>query len=269
MGTEEIYELILSKATKIKVVFGGNGDGKCNDPGGCGGVMEPGKGKGDKASADAVAREWEATVRMAVNAARAHNAGKVPGYLERLVTQLKAPKKNWRDETRNFVDQSMVKDYSWTRPNRRYLSSGLYLPGMRSDSLHHLVCFIDLSGSVNDKMKQCMVSEVAGALDQGVADHLTVVYVDTEVRHVDEFQQGDIVTCKVLAGGGTDFAQPFQWLKETIPDASCVIFLTDMCTSSWGEEPECPVLWGAYLPEHMLAHYQPPFGKVITVDTSE
>jgi predicted metal-dependent peptidase len=193
----------------------------------------------------------------------------LPGYLERLVTALEEPKVSWREVTRQFIDQSMSKDYSWSKPNRRFISRGMTLPGFISDALHHLVMVLDVSGSVDETMMQTFVSEVAGALNDGTADKLTVLYADTDVRKVDEFTPGDVVACKTVGGGGTCFNDSFRWIKENAPDAACIVYLTDMLTSSFGEDLGIPTLWACYLPANHLATINPPFGTKIAVDTSE
>lgn len=277
MSTEEIYEKIYQDVPKMKISFGAG-----NDPGSMGTVTDApgqGSGEGDKkdgqgqgpstaAAKDAMDREWEATIRIAVNAAQRANAGKLPGYLERLVEHLQAPKVSWRDLLRQYIDQSMSKDHSWQRPNRRFVSSGTYLPGFVPDALHKLVAFVDCSGSISEEMLHEYVSEIAGALDQGTADELVVAYVDTDVRAVDEWLQGDLVKARVVAGGGTDFKTAMEWVREAHPDAQAGIFLTDMMTNSFGEDPGFPMLWAAFnVPASTLASYVPPFGSVIPVDT--
>lgn len=271
LSSEEIYARLYDTVEKIKQMIGAageGGEGQNNDPGGFGMVMDAGK-NGNKAEQDNIAREWEANVRMAVNVAQAANAGKVPAYLERLVKQLKAPRISWRDLTRQFIDASMTKDYTWARPNRRYISQGTYMPGFISDSLNHLVFVGDVSGSISEAVMRAYVSEVAGALDDGVADKLTVIYADTHVRHVDEFMQGDVVTCRTVGGGGTDFNDSFRWIREHAPDASAVVYLTDMMPNGqegWGTEPDCPMLWGAFVSESYLKGVKVPFGQVVHVD---
>jgi predicted metal-dependent peptidase len=275
MSTEEIYEKIPDPPKQE-----GGGGYVVVDIGGCGAVMDAGAGPGDpddegegngqggaKLSPEQVAHGWQANVRMAVSVARANNAGQTPGYLERLVTQLKRPKVSWRDLTAQFIDQSMTTDYSFRRPNRRYIHAGLILPGNVADALHEMVMFVDCSGSIGEEMITAFVSEVAGALDSGTCDHLYVVYADTHVRVVDEYVPGDIVKAKCPDGGGTDFDNSFEWLAKNVPDAACVIYLTDMETGSFGKEPECPVLWGAYNTEARLPSFKPPFGTVVHVDS--
>lgn len=287
MSSEEVYELIrqdmekkLQKQAQQQKGQGGkggkdkgqgqNGQGEGEQDadayGNCGGVHDA---PGNKHEQDAIGREWDANVRMAVNVAKRANAGTLPGYLERLVTALEEPKVSWREVTRQFIDQSMSKDYSWSKPNRRFISRGMTLPGFISDALHHLVMVLDVSGSVDEKMMQTFVSEVAGALNDGTADKLTVLYADTDVRKVDEFVPGDIVACKTVGGGGTCFNDSFRWIKENASDAACIVYLTDMLTSSFGEDLGIPTLWAAFLPANHLATINPPFGTKIAVDTSE
>jgi predicted metal-dependent peptidase len=276
MNTEEIYEKIPDPP---KQPSGGGGAGKVIDVGGCGAVLDAGSGPGDpdgdpqgnggqgKLSPAQVAHEWQANVRMAVSVARANNAGQTPGYLSRLEVQLKKPKVSWRDLTAQFIDQSMTVDYSYRRPNRRYAGLGMIMPGVIPDALHKLVAFVDDSGSISHEMMNAFLSEVAGALDQGTCDNLIVAYADTQVHHVDEYVQGDVIKCNARDGGVTDFDNSFEWLAKEHPDAACVVYLTDMCTNSFGKDPGCPVLWGAFTTEDMLRQYVPSFGQVLHIES--
>jgi predicted metal-dependent peptidase len=269
-NTETIYDQLLSQVPKVMQGGGkdGDGDGKQIDVGVCGGVLDAPGDSGDKAQTD---QQWESAVRMAVETAKANNAGNVPGSLAKLVEQLKKPKVSWREKTRRFIDQSMIKDVSWSRLSRRSVGAGVLMPGYISDRLHHLIMIVDISGSISHEMCREMVSEAAGALDEGVADRISVLYADTKVQHVDEYVQGDIVECGKYYGGGTDFEDSFRWVKENAPDASCVIYLTDLCVSNFGEEPACPVLWATYCPNEQLyesysAHV--PFGMPIHISST-
>jgi predicted metal-dependent peptidase len=266
MTTEEVYDLL----PKIYIKSGsgsedGNGDGV--DPGNCGGVLDAPGNKGD---ADKVGQDWESSVRMAVNVARNNNAGQIPASLARLVGELKRPKVSWRDRTRNFVDQSMTKDVSWARINRRSVSLGVLMPGYVSDRLNHLVMIADTSSSVSMPMLTEFLSECAGALDQGTADQMTVIYADAAVCHVDNFVPGDLVAVPKdtnIGGGGTNFRPAFNYVKSHIPDASCVIYLTDMETCDFGDDPGCPTLWAVYTHGSRYDHLanSAPFGQAIHV----
>ena len=248
MNTEQVYDLLeqdpqMQKMMKMFAEGGSKGE-QGGDPGGCGGVFENPNDSGEKQ--DELKNNWETAVRMAIEVAKQKSIGNIPGTLRRLIDDLMKPKISWRDLTRRFIDQSMTKDVSWARPNRRSVGAGVLMPGLISDRLHHLVMLIDVSGSVDDAMMREFISEVAGALDEGTADKISVVYADTNVRHVDEFVVGDIVTCSPVGGGGTDFRDSFKWVAENAADASCVIYLTDLEVHDFGDDPGIPVLWAVY-----------------------
>lgn len=259
LNTEAIYDMI----PKIQISVMGAGE---KDPGGCGGVMDaPGGANGEAATQ----QTWEGAVRTAIAVAKANNAGNLPGSLKHLLDQLTKPKVSWKERTRRFIDQSMVKDVSWSRINRRSAALGTLMPGYVSDRLHHLVMVVDISGSISQELANAMVSEAAGALDEGTADKMTVIYADTQVQHIDEYVQGDIVTCGHYRGGGTDFADSFRWIKENAPEASCIIYLTDLEVYSFGEEPACPTLWAVYNREERLEQLvaNTPWGDAIHVSS--
>lgn len=266
--TEAVYDKLMQHAKQVaakagKGKKGGEGDGK--DLGGCGAVLDA---PGNSSEQEQVEQTWETSVRIAVETARANGCGNLPGSLKSLVEQLKRPKVSWREKTRQFIDQSMTKDVSWSRLSRRSAAIGCLMPGYVSDRLRQLVFFVDTSGSISFEMAREMISEVGGALDEGTADEIVVCYADTKVQHVDRFYAGDAVTVGRYTGGGTDFEDSFRWLKEEAPDASAVIYLTDLQVNNFGEEPSCPVLWATYAPETLFDKLaeRVPFGKAIHVD---
>lgn len=262
MSTEEIYDTF----PKIEILLSGIGDGK---GGGWNiGVINDTPGDGNKK--DDIKNTWEQSVRAAIQVAQGNNAGNIPGSLKSLIAQLEKPKVSWRDLTMRFIDQSMSKEISWSRIHRRSTALGILMPGVISDRLNKLVFFVDISGSVSHKMAREMVSEVAGALDQGTADMIVVAYADTQVQHVDEFHPGDLVTVGQYTGGGTAFSDSFRWLAANHPDASCVIYLTDLQVYDFGEDPGCPVMWAVFTPSAQYDNVasKVPFGNCIHVSES-
>ncbi len=259
MSTDTIYEQIrqdLIKANKtITTNYKWMGE-----------VLDAAK-PGSKQSADVVSRKWDGITRIAIGVARSRGAGTLPGYLQHILEILEEPELPWQAILAQWLDGNQKKDRSWARPNRRMISKGLIFPGPYSDSVDHLVACFDTSGSVSNEMLKKMLSEVGGALDTGMCDRLTAVYADTKVQHVDTYTAGDVFVPGRSGRGGTAFKNTFEWIKTNAPDASCVIYLTDMETSDWGEDPGIPVLWCAYAPKQVLSRYNPPFGKVIEVNS--
>src|SRR5690606_16425701 len=118
---------------------------------------------------------------------------------------LERPRVPWEQILRRFIDESLVKTYSWMRPNKRFLHTGLVLPGYVSDSVSHIVSVMDTSGSITDKLVEQYAAEKRALLDEGLADKLTVIYADTKVQNVQTFERGDVVQLDPKGGGGTNF----------------------------------------------------------------
>lgn len=277
MGAEAIYSALQKEASQQRPQAGQNGQaapgqdsgqgatGQAqgapggNDPGGCGEIMDAAPDAGGQQEAESV---WESRVRRAVNVAKAQNAGKIPGDLERLVETLNAPRVDWREVLRRFIDESAQRDFSWTRPNRRHIAAGLHLPGYVPDGLNHLVVAVDTSGSVDADTLASFAGELSAALDEGGADRVTVIYADRRVQRVDTFQAGDPLELNPVGGGGTAFADTFDYIERHAPDASAIVYFTDLQASRFGNEPAAPVIWAHW----GGAGAVPPFGEVLPID---
>jgi len=239
-----------------------------SDPGSCGGIMDAAPTLDAAAMAQAES-DIDQRIRQAIAVARKANGGELPGDLARLVGELKAPKLDARDMLRRFIDRSVSKTYAWTRPNKRYLSHGLTLPSLISDRPGHIVALVDVSGSLwSDAAQAALTSELQGALDNGAADQITVVYADVDVTGTAEYFPGDKIEVESTGGGGTDFALPLQWVADNCENVAAILYLTDMQTCDFGEEPEAPLLW---LVCGDPREAQPfikacPFGEVVYID---
>ncbi|WP_318911563.1 DUF2201 family putative metallopeptidase [Shinella zoogloeoides] len=211
--------------------------------------------------------EWKANVRQALAVAKKSNAGSIPGHLETIDEVTIAPRYNWKEELRAFIDQSNVKDYSWMHPNRRYIGQGLILPGLVSDSLAHLVCVIDDSSSIDMTAFNACAAEAKAALNEGSADKVTVVFCNAAVHRVETFERGDDMSITARGSGGTRFAPAFEWIADNAPDASAIVYLTDLDCRVFGEEPAAPVLWVAYGEKNAIARRAAavPFGEVLHI----
>ncbi len=84
-----------------------------------------------------------------------------------------------------------------------------------------------------------------------------VLYFDSTVCHADVFERDTEVTVAPHGGGGTDFAPVFEHMVQHSIDPVAVVFLTDLCCNSFGNEPACPVLWVTTRPGTA------PFGEIV------
>jgi predicted metal-dependent peptidase len=227
------------------------------DPGGCGGVLDP--GDGSQAAAKQSEAEWEVATAQAQQAAKTR--GQLPGRLDRLVEELLRPKVSWKDVLREFVSRNARNDHSWSPPNRRFLHQGLYLPGLRSEELGDIVLAIDTSGSIGQKELAEFASEAQGILDAYDCS-LTILFHDSEIAHVQQWQPSDgPLRLEAKGGGGTSHCCVFEWIRNQGAQPSCVVCFSDLYTDFPENVPDCPVLWAVTGGNQA----KPPFGQRVEV----
>lgn len=252
---------------KVMVPAGGEGDGegqkgqgKAPDPGGCGGVIDPGDG-GPAACAQAEA-DAKVMAAAAANAARQLKRGTMPAALGRLVDEILQPAVDWREVLREFIQRNARNDYSWAKPNRRFVGQGIYLPGLDGEELGDLVVAIDTSGSIGGPILDQFAAEVRSVLECNPA-RLTVLWCDCAIQHVQTWTPGDgDLQLEPRGGGGTSHRPVFDYVRDNDLNPVALVALTDMATEFPEEAPDYPVLW-AKVGEYDCT---PPFGTVVEIE---
>ena len=177
-------------------------------------------------------------------------AGKGAGGLNRELDELMAPKVDWREVLREFVKSACRANdtSSWRRVNRRFLSTGTYMPSMIGEKVGHLVIGIDTSGSIGGPELAEFLSEVKCIAEDVNPEKVDLLYWDCEVAGHETYEANnvrDIVqSTKPRGGGGTSPSCITEYLKEKKIDPECIIILTDgYVGSDWGGDWTRPVLW--------------------------
>lgn len=211
-------------------------------------------GEGSEAEQEQEAAEWRVKVAQAAQAAKM--MGKMSQGMERLVDEVLNPKIDWREVLQRFLVRCKADSRSFARFNRRFLPQGIYLPTVSGEAMGELVFAIDCSGSIGQEELNQFATEMQVVKDDLNPARLHVLYFDSEVSHVESYGADDELDIKMHGGGGTDFAPVFEKIEELAIEPVAVVFLTDLCCSSFGNEPACPVLWVSSHSE------QAPFGEV-------
>jgi len=240
--TEGIYNILPQPDDD-----GNNGHGDplddCNDGGDT---------PADKAQQEA---EWKVRVAQAAQAAKM--MGKLSANLARLVDEVLQPKVDWRDVLRRFIEKCKDDTRSFARPNRRFLSQGLYLPTASGERLGEIAFAIDCSGSIGQAELNQFAAEIRAVKEEGNPSAIHAVYFDSEVCHYDRFGRDDELQFAPHGGGGTDFAPVFEYMAEHGIEPVACVFLTDLCCSDFGDQPDYPVLWVS------TDEGTAPFGEVV------
>ncbi len=213
------------------------GSGTTEDPGGMGGVEDY------QAATEAEETEQEARWKVALSQAAnmAKGRGDLPGQLARMIGDILEPKADWRELLRRFVRDRATNDFSWSKPNPRYLQSGFILPSLYSEQMGRIVVAIDTSGSIDQDMLNAFMTEVESIVHEARPSKLTLIDCDARINSVREFEPGDTLPRDFSGGGGTDFSPVWKYLSQDDPPV-CAIYLTDL-DGRIGTEPNFPVIW--------------------------
>ncbi len=206
------------------------------------------------------AREWSIAASQATTLAV--QAGKVPSGLARTLEGAAKASLDWREILRRLWSETTPADYSWTRPNRRHIWTGLYLPGVTREGVGEIAIAIDCSGSVNPRQLSLFEAEVRSILEGQRPERVHVLYFDSVVHRVDTYRAGERVDLTPLGGGGTDFGPCFAWLDEHGIMPQALVFLTDLYGNFPASAPSYPVLWAS------TGNQPAPFGQVIPMQAA-
>lgn len=187
--------------------------------------------------------------------------GSMPEGLRRLVEATLYPKVRWQDVLREFFNSRSKNDFSYRRPSRRGIPSGLYLPICDSLSAGCIAVLVDTSGSEQtDEIQGAFLRELCGVQRDTKPERLLVASFDTTVHSVYEFGPMDEVPYQLRldGGGGTAFDDALRWAEQQ--GAEAIVVLTDLQGSA-RYQPSVPVLWAC-----RVAGVNGPFGTTIHVE---
>jgi predicted metal-dependent peptidase len=248
-----------------------------DENGGGGGQGQPGQGFDEhdwEGAQEMSAEEQKALERDIDEALRqgALAAGKMGSGGNRNFEDLLEAKVNWREALREFITSTCAgSDYStWRKPNRRYVSLGVYMPSGISEQIGEIVIAPDMSGSTfAPGMMQAIMSEVKGIAETVKADAVRLLYWDTKVCKDERYERHEldrlISTTKPEGGGGTEVQCVADYIAEHNIKAQAVIILTDgYLGGSWGNWSH-PTMWAVVDNRHAT----PPTGKVLHINSHD
>lgn len=217
------------------------------------GDMQPGEGDGSgdedgdddgRALSDSelevLEAERKATLAEAMNAAKMR--GKMPGFLEEIVTKAIATKIPWYDYLERYMVERAKVEQTWAKPNRRY-APAYYMPTLDSlGTMGEIVLVIDVSGSISQRELDHYAGHIQGIVQQCRPSMCHVLYVDTQVQKHVKFDKPDELQLEFYSGGGTDMPAAFNYCEKEGIAPAVMIVLTDGYTP-FGEDPGYPVFW--------------------------
>ena len=237
---------------------GGSGDGRGDGsgPGVTPGTGGPGSGSSDSSQQDGYSDfrpQFDPETEMNCIAlskntlmdVRNRSRGTAPSHLGLLLEELDKPHVAWQVLLRQFIRLCRGGAYSWMRPNRRFISRGLYLPGRQSKSFSGIVG-LDTSGSTIEDLPE-FIAELTGLLKSFGKYDLTIIECDAKIQQIWTVSSNeptpDLTQHKFKGGGGTDFNPVFEYIRDQELTPNVLIFFTDGYANCPAEKPPYPVLW--------------------------
>ncbi len=202
--------------------------------------------------------EREAMVNLSQALQSAKHFGDIPLSLWRVVQETLQPTLDWRILLQRFLESCNTGDYTWSVPNRRYISQNIYLPSRNEQRMQTVALAVDCSGSIDKPLLSLFCAELESILEAYECD-LYIFYHDTLVKKCEVYGRQDRpLRLMPEGGGGTDYRHiPAAVEQECHP--ICLLWFTDLECASYPEEPFYPVLWVS----SKMQKNPPPFGEVV------
>jgi predicted metal-dependent peptidase len=239
---------------------------------------KPGEPKQAPTASDVDAQAQKVDQWIASASFKAQGAGKLSDAEKGFIRTATASTVNWTDELQFLMQEICENDYTWQRPNTRYMSDGIYMPTMSGVKTSDLLFFVDRSGSLNTAQLQKIAAEIRDIVSE-FDIRVIVVYWDTEFQGMEVFDADDVLepTWKldIDGRGGTNFSGCWNWLENNDADfdfdPAGIVFFTDLeCRYYPAVEPDVPVIW-CQVPdcqgnfEHSFLQFMPDYGKRVLI----
>lgn len=221
----------------------GNGDGSGNGSGsqGIGGVPKPTAAEAEEHNKDLLASATQ------ISQMSGDRAGTIPGSLQRHLDDLLNPKLPWTKILAKFLFSMNKNDYSWRKPNRRFISQGIVMPSLHSEGIGRISFAIDTSGSVSVSDFNRFMSEIAYVFKQFQPKEINVMQFDHILQGNDKCcSVRDFMSLEFKGGGGTNIDPVLEAFKEDNVSKALIILTDGYLHQRIDLDPKKPVIWCIY-----------------------
>jgi predicted metal-dependent peptidase len=206
--TEQVYDIIYKKNKKeqediLKKL--GTGD-----------VIYPDTSDPDHVTQDQVT---EIVLRASTQAKQmGKSIGSVPSEVSVQLKEILNPPLPWHVILANYMTEFAKDDYTFRRPNRRFLPNH-YLPTAHSEAIANIAVAVDISSSVSDHEFNVFITKIAEIQQAMHPKKITVISFNTKITGVQELTDDDnpFKQLKFNGRGGTAIGPVHEWAKENKP----------------------------------------------------
>lgn len=233
----------------------GNDYNPKNDPNGQGQSDKYGKVGEDPdfnpgTSPEDAKKNQEKMRELAVAAAQQveRSRGSMPAHLQRIVKDLLEPEIPWQEMLTQFVTRAVGDKNRWSRPNRRFVHQGIYLPSKEGEKIK-IAVGVDTSGSTFGDIKK-FLSEINAIVKNYGNYEVHLIQCDWEVQDYTLYNDENPLDLehmdfKIHGGGGTQMRPIFDLIKEKELDVDAIAIFSDGYVEQFTEKdaPDIPTMW--------------------------
>lgn len=243
-GYRETVENLYELAPEDWGDGGGGGGGGGNNNGGL--VQGPDfiddpEGPPSESEIREIETRTKIEIAQATQAAKVR--GKLPAAIEKIVSEILYVKTPWYEYLEQWCTARTNTEWTWSRPNRRYIGQGIILPSQLSQcQMGELVVQVDISGSISRKEVAYWNGHLSRIVELVRPEKVHLLYVDTRVARHDEFEVGEEPRVEFFTGGGTDMRAGFYFISKQGIEPDAHIVLTDGYTP-FPSRVDWPTFW--------------------------
>ena len=187
------------------------------------------KSEGEVSQSGSGEKDWKRILAEAQTLAQ--QRGTMPMGMEREINQIHKSKINWKHFLQKAIRNSVPMDYTWSKPNKKYIGEGVYLPSTYGETVKVLFG-IDTSGSQSQDDLTDSVSEMHSISKMYSGIEFRAMTFDTKVHEDIHIYNGNVKKLKELkmkGGGGSDSADLYDIIKKKgyNRNTKLLIFFTD------------------------------------------
>ena len=189
--------------------------------------------------------------------------GADPGGQTQMVGALRGVYRTpWHIALQRWIESVAPGERTFTRASRRGAErSDVVLPGRKREGWI-LNVLLDTSGSMTAELPRAL-GAIADFCDAVAVDQVRLVQCDAAITSDELLAPVEIALREITGYGGSDLSGAMRTLAED-PAVHALIVVTDGDIAFPPESMPYQVLW--VLPAHAAGRFQPPYGRVVTMD---
>jgi predicted metal-dependent peptidase len=192
--------------------------------------------------------------------------GDAPGAVSQVVTALRGIYRTpWEVALQRWMESVAPGERTFVRPSRRGADrDDVVLPGRRREGWM-LNVIVDTSGSMAEEIPRAL-GAIADFCDAVAVDQVRLLQCDVTVTSDELLSSTELAEYQVTGYGGSDLTPAMERLAAD-PQVRAAAIITDGEIEYPKEAMPYSVLW--VLPPGRSAAFQPPYGRVVVMDTEQ